>query len=253
MKLLLIVGTHLRHRYFANKINSKFNVAGIIYQTREDMIPESPEFLSKEDEINYIRHFKDRDDAEIKWFGDKKYLDGIKLSKEEINTSKAWNYINYIKPDVVITFGCTILKELLEHLPIRTVNIHQGLSPRYRGVATLFWPFYFLEPNHAGATIHYIDKGIDTGEIIHQCVPEINRNDKIHDIACKAVIKATEDMIKLLRMDSWTSEKQKSTGKLFINSDFRPEHLRTIYNQDIIELYLDGEIKPSEPKLIKQF
>ena len=26
--------------------------------------------------------------------------------------------------------------------------MHGGLSPRYRGSATLFWPFYFLKPNH---------------------------------------------------------------------------------------------------------
>jgi folate-dependent phosphoribosylglycinamide formyltransferase PurN len=131
--------------------------------------------------------------------------------------------------------------------------VHQGLSPRYRGVATLFWPFYFYEPNHAGTTIHYIDMGIDSGDIIHQSVPVIEKGDGLHDVACKAVIKSTEDVIKLLGLSEWKSQRQKSKGKLFVNSDFRPEHLRHVYHDDIVHLYLSGQIKPPAPVLFKQF
>jgi hypothetical protein len=55
-KILLIVGTHLRHLYFANKIKENFSCVDIVYQTREDIMPVEPEFNLAEDRINFRRH-----------------------------------------------------------------------------------------------------------------------------------------------------------------------------------------------------
>jgi hypothetical protein len=44
-----------------------------------------------------------------------------------------------------------------------------------------------------------------------------------------------------------------TTGRIWRNQDFRPEHLRLIYtefNNEIVNRFLDGELGSNHPKLI---
>jgi len=166
-----------------------------------------------------------------------------------------------VSPDVALVFGSGLIKDpLLSVLPRQTLNLHLGLSPRYRGAATLFWPFYFLEPTYAGSTFHYLLTEPDAGEIVHQVTPELERDDTIHSVACKTVVASAEHCIRLLHMfehkRGWQSYRQRGSGKNFLGSDFRPEHLRVIYDlfeDNLVALYLDGKLLSKTPTLIRQF
>ena len=60
-----------------------------------------------------------------------------------------------------------ILPDRLLELPKEgSINFHDGLLPDYGGVYTTSWAIYNREKEH-GITWHYIDSGIDTGEILH--------------------------------------------------------------------------------------
>jgi len=142
----------------------------------------------------------------------------------------------------------------------RAINLHLGLSPRYRGAACLFWPFYFMEPAFAGSTVHYIVYEPDAGNIVHQVTPELEREDGIHDVGCKTVIASARDIGKLLNRyaadGKWDLRTQKSTGKNFLYRDFRPEHLRVnydLFNDRMVESYLAGNLTDRRPKLVRQF
>ena len=120
--------------------------------------------------------------------------------------------------------------------------------------------FYFLEPNYVGTTFHHIVSEPDAGTIIHQSVPILQKGDKIHDVSCKTIIQSSKDVIKLLEIfekdGKWEKFSQKGTGKNFLERDFKPEHLRMIYDyfhDDIVDKFLDGEIQSREPNLIRQF
>ena len=267
MKIIWIGGDHPRHLYYLNKINEKFPISGAIIETREgktdSRIPEVPPYLNEQDKENFVIHFENRFNAEEKYFSNVKSptCPTLHITKDELNSDKTIEFIQSIKPEIVLTYGCHMLKEpLISKLPTNTINLHGGLSPKYRGVATMFWPFYFLEPNHVGTTFHYLTESPDAGSIIHQSIPKLEHNDKIHDVACKAIISASNDMIKLLSIyekeNGWNKIEQKTTGKNFLNSDFKPEHLRIIYNlfnDDIVKEFLSGKIKSPDPKLITQF
>jgi len=117
-----------------------------------------------------------------------------------------------------------------------------------------------MEPTYAGTTFHYIVAEPDAGEIIHQVVPPLDPKDGIHDVACKAVIQSTQDAVQLLEIyqsaGSWKRHKQRSTGKNFLSSDFKPEHLRVIYNvfdDDMVRRYLEGKLISKQPQLFRQF
>jgi methionyl-tRNA formyltransferase len=262
-RVLFLGGTHTRHLYYANHIAKNYGLAGAIIQKREAMIPEVELEIPERDRENNIRHFKDRDDAENKYFGDQHLpgSDTLSIAKEELYGSKVIDYIEKIKPEIAFVFGCAIIKhELRRHLPKDTINLHLGLSPRYRGAATLFWPFYFLEPNFAGATFHYLLDEPDAGEIIHQICPSMQKEDGIHDIGCKTVLSAAEQAVLLLQAYDkngfWKTKKQKATGKNFLASDFQPAHLRLVYDvydNKIVQEYLAGNLRSKDPLLFNQF
>ena len=81
-----------------------------------------------------------------------------------------------LRPDLICV-ACfpRILPPPLLALPRRgCVNLHPSLLPRHRGPAPLFWTFYH-EDAVAGATIHIMDEGVDTGDLLLQApvpIPE---------------------------------------------------------------------------------
>jgi len=68
-------------------------------------------------------------------------------------------------PDILVLGGTRIIKSQILEVPTRaTVNAHPGLLPWLRGSASVGWALYKDMPQ--GATAHFIDPGIDTGDII---------------------------------------------------------------------------------------
>lgn len=262
-KILCIGGNHPRHLYYFNKINEIFPISGAIIEEREELLPQIPKDLESVDEINFKNHFEKRQKAEIKYFGAQKFpeISLIKIERSELNSQKTVDYVEKIKPDMTLIFGSGMIKKpLLSTLPKDTINLHLGISPRYRGSATLFWPFYFMEPNYAGSTFHHIISEPDAGEIIHQVLPYLEKTDGIHDVACKTVIESAEAMIQLIDLyltkGNWSRHSQKGTGKNFLSNDFKPHHLRVIYNvfnDNMVKEYLEGKIQPKIPNIIDQF
>jgi methionyl-tRNA formyltransferase len=264
MKILLFSGSHPRHLFVHKALVENFDIAGVVLMRREEMLPEVPAGTSAHDAKNFRRHFADRLAAEQKYFGDsapEKVFNKIntwECDKETLNNPKTVQFIESVKPDLVFLFGSTLIKApIFPVLPHDRVNLHLGLSPWYKGTATLFWPFYNLEPQFAGSTIHQITKAADAGAIIHQIVPKLERGDGIHDVACKTVIASTEDLVALFKKRGkegrFTETPQRSSGRLYLKKDFRPEHLRLIYDlyqNKMVDAFLSGEISGRSPSLI---
>ena len=80
------------------------------------------------------------------------------------------------EPDVLVLGGTRIIKPHILAIPKRgTVNAHPGLLPWLRGSASVGWALYKDLP--VGATVHFIDPGIDTGDIIMQRELPVRRGD----------------------------------------------------------------------------
>ncbi len=60
-------------------------------------------------------------------------------------------------------------------------NIHFSLLPKYKGMYTSIMPILYDE-RKSGVTLHKIDAGIDTGEIINQISFNINLENNSHDL-----------------------------------------------------------------------
>lgn len=57
-------------------------------------------------------------------------------------------------------------KDVLDRFPGRAVNLHISLLPWNRGADPNFWSF--IDGTPKGVTIHLLDEGIDTGDILYQ-------------------------------------------------------------------------------------
>jgi methionyl-tRNA formyltransferase len=59
-----------------------------------------------------------------------------------------------------------IKQDIIDHLPRRIVNLHPSFLPWGRGYHPNYWSITENFPH--GVTLHFIDEGIDTGDIVAQ-------------------------------------------------------------------------------------
>lgn len=65
-----------------------------------------------------------------------------------------------------IVLGTRVLKRSTFSVPeFGCINLHKGKVPEYRGMPPGFWELYERAPS-AGVTVHFVDDGLDTGDII---------------------------------------------------------------------------------------
>lgn len=65
-----------------------------------------------------------------------------------------------------VFFGYILKQDLLDLLPSGCINLHPAYLPHNRGFHPNVWNI--VEDTPAGATMHYIDAGVDTGDMISQ-------------------------------------------------------------------------------------
>ncbi len=263
MKILLFTGNHPRHLYISNIINKTKHKCFSIIEKREEFIPKPNKNLNNFDKSLYELHFKERKKIEYLKFSNLKpetlFYEGnfFYVKPNGINSVLVNDFLKNNKFDICFVFGTTLIhNEILKLLPDYSFNFHLGLSPNFKGSATLFWPFYLLMPQYCGFTIHKMNNKPDAGDILHQNVPKLSKNDGIHNVAANTVLKLGDDLIKLL--DKLENQKinfikQSELGKTWMRKDFEPHHLRLIYNEfgnKIVDLYLDGKLGTNKPKII---
>ena len=173
IKVVLLTGSSLRHKYFSARFFNSKKINHICSFEEDNSV-----FHNDKKKKLIYKHETQRHKYEIKSF--KKYLikskkfRAIKVKKGAINSSSNIDLIKKMKPDLIVSYGCSIINEkLIKKFRNRFLNIHLGLSPYYRGAGTNFFPFVKNELHFLGATLMFINKGVDTGKIIHQIRPEI--------------------------------------------------------------------------------
>lgn len=130
----------------------------------------------REIEICFIVPRTDTTDDTLKNYAEKygiDYLHSVKVNSEEF-IEKAKSY----ECDLFVSMSFNqIFRERIINLPTcNTINCHAGKLPFYRGRNVLNWVL-INDENEFGITVHFVDEGIDTGDIILQETYPIKDND----------------------------------------------------------------------------
>jgi methionyl-tRNA formyltransferase len=90
------------------------------------------------------------------------------LQPESLKDDRFIQSLHALKPDLIVVVAFRILpQEVFTIPPLGTVNLHGSLLPAYRGAAPISWAIINGE-KITGATTFFINKEIDTGNIIDQ-------------------------------------------------------------------------------------
>lgn len=86
-----------------------------------------------------------------------------------VNSRDCIGKVRALAPQVIVINGTRIVKgSTLKAFGVPVLNVHVGITPKYRGVHGGYWALYNNDPENCGVTVHLVDEGIDTGAILHQ-------------------------------------------------------------------------------------
>ena len=119
------------------------------------------------------------------------------LQPEKIR--KEYEEVINLKPDLIVTcaYGQIIPEVILSCPKLGCINVHASLLPKLRGGSPLHHAI-IDGYDKTGVTIMYMDKGMDTGDIITQSEIDILKTDTVGSIHDKLSILGSELLLKTL-------------------------------------------------------
>lgn len=228
MRIVVLTSVQRHHIYFANKLLERFNVVGVFQEPHRSSMSGQRRSSSKIRKAwgllaraNYnpieavnqylLGQFAKAYRLRAASVAAEYFLpEGERVRAPEgcmhvitrpksINDPQYVEMIRRLNPELIAVLGTSLLKEPIISIPPKGVlNIHSGLSPYYRGSDCVFWPLYNEEPQYVGVTVHYIDLGTDSGDIIHQARPCIEAGDDEATLFCKVIKLGVDLMIQAI-------------------------------------------------------
>lgn len=136
----------------------------------------------------------DRQDPVLKGWAEKLKIPF--LATENVNSEEFILSLDEYKPDLMVSmsFDQILKKNIINYAPKGFINCHAGALPFYRGRNPLNWVLINGEDSF-GITVHYIDQGIDTGDIIEQRKYPITLKDSYGSLLNTAVSECANVLI----------------------------------------------------------
>jgi methionyl-tRNA formyltransferase len=104
-------------------------------------------------------------------FNDQAVEGDVRLDVPSVNSAECIAQLQSIQPDLIVVNGTRIInKKVLSSVACTFLNTHAGITPLYRGVHGGYWALANGDPAHCGVSVHVVDAGIDTGNIVAQAV-----------------------------------------------------------------------------------
>ena len=134
------------------------------------------------------------------------------------------NMVKEHKPDMIISYNYKYLltSEIIKYPESGCINLHISLLPWNRGAHPNVWSF--LEDTPKGVTIHYIDEGIDTGNIIIQKEIFIDENKETLQSSYKILHREIQALFKenwkKIKNNELIPQPQEAGGSIHFKKEF---------------------------------
>lgn len=109
-----------------------------------------------------------------------------RYSPDNIHSACSLKRLRELAPDLLLVaaFPRLLGPEVLAVPRLGALNLHGSLLPRNRGVSPINWALIRDEPD-VGLTMHYIDEGMDSGDVVFQERVPVEREDSPATLADK--------------------------------------------------------------------
>jgi hypothetical protein len=207
MKVLLLTKKSAYQIYCANILHKECQLTHVIVEkgssfaprlkddfTRKaakviDVFSEPRNTISKiVNAFNYERYFGNRRFHEERILGEDYcgFINNIECHNvEDVNSSTGHELIMQINPDFIFVFGTGMISsKIFEIADCPIINMHWGWSPDYRGEG-IITAIAYSGTGDLGVTVHHLDGASDSGDIIYQARPVVDREDNFYSIGLK--------------------------------------------------------------------
>ncbi len=156
------------------------------------------------------------------------------------NSNDCLRILDARRPSAVIYAGGGILREpFLQRSGMGTLNVHSGPLPHVRGVNAVEWSLFLgIRPT---ATLHWIDKGIDTGPVIASRTIEVAAGDSLEVVRGRTVMTGLDLLVE--NLDSILSGSRKSYPQLATEGVQYYAMCETI--RHIVQDWIDSGVTPT--------
>lgn len=160
----LIIGSDTIHRrYLINTLlDRNVPLLGVIFENTQIKPPfETTPVYIKEETDFLMNEFKKQTRLDLGRVNHWRFSNA--------NSERALKKIDSLQPIMGVVSGAGYLKkEVISKFKDGLLNIHLGIAEEYRGLDSNLWAAYHSDFKNIGVTIHYVDSGLDTGDIVNE-------------------------------------------------------------------------------------
>ena len=256
-KIAILCSDDAHHKYLVALLRSRFNVVAVVVEPGASQRRRLRRIGRYRDYGYTVYHHLRRTALGLNKYRRRYFADlvnapvdatGKVITVDWINDPAVSKLLRKVRPELTVIICTSILKkDVLEAAGKMIVNVHGGYLPDYRGNHCFFFALYEGAFDRIGSTIHFVDPGIDTGDIIEIVVPPIYREDNAEALYCRAEKLAIHRLADLL--DGWQHGEalprspQTVRGRLYRMRDRKPHHDLILWFRRVRGRLTSGEHK----------
>ena len=127
---------------------------------------------------------------------------------QNVNDAESEAALRSWAPDLGIIVGGRIVKPNIIGVPtIGMLNKHSAILPKHRGLSGEYWCLYHEDFEHLGVTVHYVDPGLDSGNILVQKKLVFEKGDTPQSLRFKSEVTGREAIVEAARLIEATGTK----------------------------------------------
>lgn len=198
--VVVVTGTGPQHRHVANALTARTDVAAVLTcappprRAWHEVLRRDPRRFVDKAALRVFQRAVGDDAAEREALADVLGPGSQQFDARDvvdvgpIRSGVLEERVRELAPAVLAVYGTGIVPDaVLEHAGVVALNMHTGISPRYRGTACAFWPIHNEEPEWLGATVHECTSDVDGGRIFATAGIRPERDDTLHHVFARTV------------------------------------------------------------------
>ena len=202
--VVILIGSDLQHRYVAKTLAEIPNVAAIIVTQQPDVpllrrlararkrfgVVGMLSRITLKLTLRLIGESSRRKADLARVLGDFEFPTHVTLFRTiGVNSAETLELLRSLEPDILCIYGTYVASDAtLATARQIALNLHTGISPRYRGADCEFWPLHEREPHWVGATVHTCTSNLDGGAIFGTATASLTADDGLGAVFGRCVV-----------------------------------------------------------------